>query len=163
MTLKRNCVIFDFEHEMEKELASVEMEYEFPDGQIISIGNERFRCPEALFQPALNGLDIFGVHESIYESIMRTDADYKNDLFKNIVLSGGTSMFPGITERMERELKIIAPATIDVKVISLPEKNFLTWLGGAIMASLPSFQHMWISKEEYLDLGPSIVHRKLLR
>ena len=91
---------------------------------------------------------------------MKCDVDIRKDLYSNIVLSGGTTMFPGIAERLTKELTALAPAAMKIKVVAPPERKYSVWIGGSILASLSTFQQMWISKAEYDESGPSIVHRK---
>ena len=155
-------VAIDFNEEMNKFKTSpdIEKSYELPDGSFLTVGNERFRAPEALFQPSLLGLDIDGADETTYKSIMKCDLDIRRVLYGSIVLSGGTTMYPGIGERMTKELVSRAPPSIKVKVVAPPERKFSVWIGGSILSSLSSFQQMWVSKAEYEEAGPSIVHRK---
>ncbi|KAL8588975.1 Major actin [Nucella lapillus] len=155
-------IAVDFDDDMNVAATSADLEktYELPDGQVICIGNERFRCPEALFQPSCVGMEMAGIHESAYNSIMKCDVDIRKDLYNNIVLSGGTTMFPGIADRMTKEVAGLAPATVKVKVIAPPERKYSVWIGGSILSSLSTFQQMWISKMEYNEGGPGIVHRK---
>jgi len=155
-------VALDFDAELESSAASseVEKEYELPDGQVITVGAERFRCPEALFQPSMLGLEAVGIHETTYNSIMKCDVDIRKDLYANTVLSGGTTMYQGIADRMSKEITALAPPTMKVKIIAPPERKYSVWIGGSILASLSTFQQMWISKDEYDESGPSIVHRK---
>jgi len=161
---KLTYVALDFEAELKEasKSSSKDAQYEMPDGNLITIGSERFRCPEVLFNPMLIGKEFVGIHEQCYNSIMKSDIDVRKDLYSNIVLSGGTTMFPGLSERLTREVQKLAPQTMNskVKVIATPERKYSVWIGGSILSSLNNFQNMWITKAEYDDSGPQIVHRK---
>ena len=91
---------------------------------------------------------------------MKCDVDIRKDLYANVVLSGGTTMYAGIADRMSKEITALAPASMKVKIIAPPERKYSVWIGGSILSSLSTFQQMWISKQEYDESGPSNVHRK---
>ncbi|XP_051786793.1 actin-like isoform X4 [Erpetoichthys calabaricus] len=110
--------------------------------------------------PSLLGMESCGIHETTFSSIMKCDIDIRRDLYSNIVLSGGTTMYPGISERMHKDITALAPSSIKVKIIAPPERKYSVWIGGSILASLTTFQRMWITKHEYNECGPSIVHHK---
>ncbi|KAK9825720.1 hypothetical protein WJX74_001082 [Apatococcus lobatus] len=151
--------------------------YELPDGNEIQIGPERFNVPEVLLQPSLLQSTFAGVVDTaaaqgaspaslldvIQDSISRSDVDVRRELYNSILLTGGCSLFATLRDRLERELADAAPQTAKVKVTSpanATERRFAVWIGGSILASLGSFQQMWMSKKEYEEHGAALMHRK---
>merc|ERR1711946_85296 len=107
---------------------------------VITVGNERFRCPEALFQPSFLGMEACGIHEGSFNSIMKCDIDIRKDLYANTVLSGGTTMYPGIADRMQKEITALAPSTINQDHRS-PREEVLRldrWLHPGLPLHLPA-------------------------
>ena len=157
---KKSCyVALDFE----EELKNVEtFDYELIDGTHIFIKDQRIRCPEALFKPYLVNKDCFGIGQACYDSIQKCDIDIKKDFYNCIALSGGTTMFNGLPERLTKEIKALAPESIkeEINVINSPERKFAVWIGGSILSTISSFESQWITKNEYEEYGATIVHRK---
>jgi len=157
-------VALDFDEELKiaQSGTSRDQTYEMPDGNTITVGSERFRCPEALFKPNLVGREFAGIHEQCYQSITKSDVDIRKDLYQNIILSGGTTCFTGLVEGLTKEVQALAPQSMasKVKVIAGADRKYCVWIGGSILSSISTFNTMWITKEEYQDAGPQIVHRK---
>merc|ERR1712061_380608 len=154
-------IALDFDTEMKAatETSDKEKTYELPDGNIITVGSERFRTPEVLFQPSFVGKEASGVHDTTIQSIMKCDVDIRKDLYSNVLLSGGTTMFAGIGERMTKELTALAPSTMKI-MLSPPRAQVFSLDRRLNSFVLSPFQQMWISKGEYDESGPTIVHRK---
>ena len=159
---KLSYVAEDFDGEIKKfsKSSQHESEYELPDGNVIKVGNQKFRCPEALFQPIKLGKYFYGIHELTYNSIQKADIDIREVLYGNIVMSGGTTMFKGIEKRFYKEVVALAPSTIKVRVVAPPERKYSAWIGGSLLSSLSTFQSMWITRSEYNENCPRIVHTK---
>ena len=134
--------------------------HELPDGKSINIGNEIIRAPEVLFQPELIGNNCDGLHEEVFECVWSCDRDILRDLCRNMLLSGGNTLISGFGERIR--YKVSGHLSVDfAPIITKPDdRKYSSWLGGAILTSLDTFQEMFITKEDYEEHGPSIVHRK---
>jgi len=152
----------DFEGELQEaqQSSTAEANFELPDGQILTIGDERFRCPEVLFKPSMIGLEQEGIDTLTFKTIMKTDIDVRKEMYNNIVLSGGSTMFKGIESRMKQEIERQAPNGVSIKIVAPKERKYSVWIGGSILSSLTTFEEMWITKEEYDESGATIVHRK---
>lgn len=122
---------------------------------------ERIKCPELLFQPLLWGnKDLDGIHKFTHDCIIKCDNDIRRDLFKNIILAGGCTMFDGMKDRMKKEIQALAPSPMGPEVEAPADRKYSCWLGGAILSLIEKFEPMWITKKEFDEYGPSIVHRK---
>lgn len=100
-----------------------------------------------------------GVHQLLASSIYKTDIDLRKALFGQIVLSGGSTMFPGFGDRLLRETRKLAPAETTVRIVAPKQRDQLAWVGGSILASLGSFSSMWVLKAQYEEHGASLLHR----
>jgi len=140
--------------------SEVEASYELPDGRTIVVGEERFQCPEVLFNPHIVGKEEAGVDVMCFDSVNRCEVDIRKELYGNIVLSGGNTMFEGLSDRLQRSVTELTVSTVQVKIIAPPERKYSVWIGGSILSSLSTFQTMWITKDEYEEFGPQVVHKK---
>lgn len=135
-------------------------EYQLPDGHKISIGDALFLAPEILFSPSNIGKTGQGLPRMIARSIKKCDPSIRQVLYSNILLSGGTSLFPGLDERIFKGLEPKVPQGVPIKIISPPDRWFSTWIGASIITSLSTFKRMWVTAAEYREFGPNIVQRR---
>ncbi len=132
-----------------------------PDGNtLVTIGAERYTVPELLFQPQLGGKDFEGIHKYVDEAIRKCELEVRRELYKSVILSGGSTMFPFFETRLKNELRKLAPSATELSILAAPERKYSAWMGGSIVASLSTFSAMYISRNDYNDCGPDIVHRK---
>ena len=160
--IKEKCcyVSLDLENELKKDPKELEKQYELPDGQMITIGDERFRAVEPFFSPFLLDIKSISFQDSIFFSVSKNDNDLSKILFSNVVLSGGGTLFPGFKKRIEKEISKKLDNSTKVKVIALPERKYLNWIGGSIFSSLSNFLKEHITKEIFEEYGPKIVNTK---
>merc|ERR1711962_805864 len=165
---EKHCyVAYDVEQEnkLAKETTVLVETYTLPDGREIKIGAERFEAPEALFQPHLVDIEKECPAELLFNAIQAADVDVRPDLYKHIVLSGGSTMYPGLPSRVEREIRQLYFQKIvkgdvnqykkfKIAVESPPRRKHMVFLGGAVLADLmKDNQNFWITKAEYDEMG----------
>lgn len=128
--------------------------------KIANLTTELYRCPELIFNPNFNGFRYDGFSKLLFDTINKVDEDVRKDLYANIVLSGGNTMFKGFPERIEKDIMELAPPTMKIKCFATSERLNYAWIGGSIFASSPKSKYLFISKDEYKDVGSTIIHRK---
>jgi centractin len=127
--------------------------FKLPDGQLLSVGPERFRAPEVLFNPMLIGSECESVQEVLVNCIRKCDNDIRKPLYSNVHLAGGTTLLTGFGERLLSEARRISPKDTKIIIRSVPERKYITWVGGAILSSLASFKTACVSKQTYAEEG----------
>jgi len=120
----------------------------------------RMGCPELLFKPELNGKSVQAIHALAWSSVSKSDIDVRKELCKNVIMSGGTTMYEGLPDRLKSELVTLAPAGAEIRVIASSDRKYAVWKGASTLASLSTFQASWVTKEDYEEHGAAIVHRK---
>ncbi|XP_032020698.1 actin-like protein 7B [Hylobates moloch] len=160
--IKKKCCYAAFLPEEELGLVPEELrvDYELPDGKLITIGQERFRCSEMLFQPSLAGSTQPGLPELTAACLGRCQGTgFKEEMAANVLLCGGCTMLDGFPERFQRELSLLCPGDSPA-VAAAPERKTSVWTGGSILASLQAFQQLWVSKEEFQERGSMAIYSK---
>lgn len=133
--------------------------FTLPDNQVITIDKESIQCPEALFRPKLIEQTYPGIHKMVQESFQKCEVDVRAALMSNaIILSGGSTLFPGFDERMRKEMEALIGGRVNIHAHK--DRLNYAWIGGSVLASLSELQEKWITRDQYKETGPSIVREK---
>ncbi|MCB9544312.1 MAG: actin, cytoplasmic 2 [Myxococcales bacterium] len=154
-------VALDYGDAMAKSGTAPKRPYTMPDGSVLEFGSELFGCTEILFQPQLAGHAGPGIHQLIHAAIQKCDAEIRADLYGGVVLSGSPTLFPGMAERLQKELAALAPPGTAVKVHAPPGRHRSAWVGGSMLAALKTFEPMWITAAAYRKDGAAVIRRQL--
>jgi len=159
---KKCYVALNYDEEMKafENDKTKETTYELPDGKVITFGNQQIRCPEVLFRPSMIGKDFDSVDKMVYNGINNCDIDVRRTLYENILLSGGSTMYAGMKERLCQDVQALANPNVSVKVTAPNDRKYSVWIGGAVLSALATFASMWVTRGEYEEVGKNIVHRK---
>jgi len=145
--------------------------YTLPDGRVIKVGGERFEASEALFQPHLINVEGQGIAELVFSAIQAGEMDMRADLYKHIVLSGGSTMYPGLPSRLEREIKQLYLERVlkgdtdrlskfKIRIEDPPRRKDMVFIGGAVLADvMKDRDDFWMSKAEYQEKGLSVLKK----
>ena len=134
-----------------------DFEYKLPDGEIISIGSERFIAPEVLFNPSIAGMEFPGLHEFLDSAIKKMDLDLRKNFYGNIVLSGGNSMLNGFSERLANEMEPLVAEKTKLTILAAEvDRSCLVWKGASSIINVDSFANLWIGKKDYEEHGDRI-------
>lgn len=163
--IKEKCCYVAQNYEEEKEAAfksaEKDMNYTLPDMSVINIpASVRMACPEMLFAPEKNGFQCKSIQDLAWSSVQKSDLDVRRDLCKNIILSGGSSMYEGIADRLKSEIVSKAPAGAEIRIVASADRKYAVFRGASTLASLSTFNSSWVSKSDYDEHGAAIIHRR---
>lgn len=155
-------VALDFEAEVAAQgrASTAEDEYDLPNGEKLLLGNARFWAPEALFLPALMGSQSPGLPELVVAAVEACDSELRDGMYASCLLTGGSTLLPGLVDRLEKELTCLCPDVPKITVLAPPGRRHATWAGGASLAGTARFTHSWVSRKEYTETGPKVLGRK---
>lgn len=145
---------------MQQKPENLMFEYMLPDGRTVKAGDQLFRAPEALFAPAEVQIQGAGVVGMILQSAAKCSTHIRTDVLRNVVLVGGSTLFRGFKERLLKELQAEVPSATPVKIISPKNRMHSVWIGASLLANSTSLRNMWVSREDYSEVGPTVLRRK---
>lgn len=160
-------IAMDTQKEMKlvEETTTVLEKYTLPDGRVITIEQERFVAPEALFRPDLIDVETPGITEVIWDTIQSAEIDMRKRLYANIVLTGGSSLFPGMPTRLETELRsrfleqvskgdTTHAGRYPINIVGLPSRKYAVFEGASIVAETAKHDRtFWVTKQMYAEEG----------
>eukprot|EP01038_Epipyxis_sp_PR26KG_P011319 gene11319-15182_t len=165
------------ERKLAQETTCLMENYTLPDGKVIKLGRERFEAPEALFNPSLVDSEKSGMADMVFEMIQDAAIDTRASYYEHIVLSGGSSMYPGLPSRLKKDLtdrylkdilkgdtEKMKKSKIKIKIEDPPRRKHMVFLGGSVLADvMKDRSEFWISKQEYDEFGKEYVINKKSR
>jgi len=175
--IKEKLCYVGYDLELEKRLAlettTLIKKYKLPDGRVIKVGRERFEAPECMFNPGLIDVEQSGMGEMVFDTINKADIDTRSEFYNHIVLSGGSTMYPGLPSRLEKEIRDLYTARVlkgdqegakrfKCRIEDPPRRKHMVFLGGAVLADImKDKQAFWMNKSEYDEQGPANISRVL--
>jgi actin-related protein 2 len=174
--IKEQCCYVGYDLDVERRLGlettTLIQSFVLPDNREIKVAQERYEAPEVLFNPELVDCEKPGIHKMLFQMIQDADVDLRADFYKHIVLSGGTTMYSGITSRLEKEMKQLYLTHVlkgdkdrlkkfQLKIEDPPRRRTAVFSGGSILAQImDNSPEFWISKQEWAEHGASVLQRK---
>jgi len=152
---------FAAEKEQCSKNAEQDKQYTLPDKAVITVpGSVRIGAPELIYQPNHNGMSCKSIDALAWASVSASDIDVRRELCKNIIMSGGSTMYEGMADRLKQELVSRAPSGAEIRVVAAADRKYAVWKGGSTLASLSTFASSWVTKEDYEEHGAAVIHRK---
>jgi len=149
------------EKEAATKSAEHDIQYTLPDKRVMLLpATVRMGCPELLFDPTLDGLACMSLPDLAWSSVQKADIDVRKELCKNIIMSGGSTMYEGIADRLKQELVNRAPAGAEIRIVASADRKYAVWKGGSTLASLSTFHSSWVTAEDYQEHGAAVIHRR---
>merc|ERR1719454_1051572 len=141
---------FAAEHEAAKTSSEHDKQYTLPDKAVITVpATVRMGCPELLFDPTRNGMTCKSMPDLAWSSVQAADVDVRKELCKNIIMSGGSTMYEGIADRLKTEITNRAPSGAEIRIVATADRDHAVWKGGSTLASLSTFASSWVTAEDY--------------
>jgi len=160
--IKETCKLaLDYKAES-AELREKGFDFKLPDGKVVQLGDETLSCAEVVFHPQEAGKDVPGIHKLVQTAIDSCPMDTRDELYNNIVVSGGNTLWTNFQDRFKQELENAVPGDRSFKVVCAPERGISVWLGAAIIAKMSQFSNrMYVTRAQFNEDGEHLVAYKM--